>query len=338
RCCRRLESVTRDRTLWEIVDFRPDVLSLFHLKRYIHFLQPATRLIATRGPATSAATKHHHPSICKSFLRGVARNAPNLTILILENHIIDSSKLTLEDFPRSLQELRLQKCVMTHVFPDRSYFHRMNKSLPKLKILDLTDCDWFMPHSLLALSKSQSLEELVLTGCDVCDCLPYTSLAANFGFSALRVLDLRFTLVSDTEVSCFNRTTTLRELMLDAPGDTSRDFSITSYGGGGGGRVGGAQRLWAGGGPGQPHWNFQNEGVVIIEVGAYPRPVCRLESLVIRGYPGVTDTTLTHVADHMTYIRYLDVTGSGVTQQGIAQFKKKRPQVTIVPDIHAELS
>lgn len=77
-------------------------------------------------------------------------------------------------------------------FIDKKQFHMnvyllLEKLINIIQVLDLTGNEWFPTHSLLALSKSSSLEELILTGCNVTDALPYASLAANFGFCSLKV-------------------------------------------------------------------------------------------------------------------------------------------------------
>lgn len=92
RTCIRLSNLVRDKTLWENVDFRPHIITLRNLKKFIKFFQTSTKFIATRGPCDSSV-QLALPSISKSFLRGVAKNCPNLETLILEDHLLDSSKV-----------------------------------------------------------------------------------------------------------------------------------------------------------------------------------------------------------------------------------------------------
>ncbi|KAK9500735.1 hypothetical protein O3M35_001940 [Rhynocoris fuscipes] len=337
-CSQRLANICCDKTLWERVDLRPHRMSHNTIMKCLQFLQASTKFLATQG-FTSRKNSVYNPTISKSFLKTVSRNAPNLKTLILENHIIDSSKLILEDFPASLEHLGIRNCVMTNLPGDRSYFLKLNKTLPKLKILDLTGNDWFPPHSLLALSKSPSLEELILTGCDVRDALPYASLAANFGFSSLKALDLRNTNISDIEVTCFNRMSTLRHLYLCGSDnnqideslniDTSvTDYSIVTFGGGPGDGARMAAHGFGGAGP-----NAVGAEVIILQVGSFQRTPCKLETLVIRNYPGITDLTLKHAASFMKSLKFIDVTGSGCSEAGILDFKNARPEVRIQPDI-----
>lgn len=323
--CQRLYDICCDKSLWEVVDSRSQVLTFSSSNQFTDLIHANTKFLATRGPVGTGKQATNYPSLTKSFLQEVGKNAPNLKTLILENHIIDSAELLLEDFPSSLEHLGIFNCDMKNLPTDRSYFYRMEKTLPNLKKLDLSNNSWFVPHSLLALSKSTTLEQLTLAGCDVSDCLPYASLAANFGFTALQLLDLRKTCVSDIEVTCFNRTATLRHLYLCAtdPDEAEAqvtDYSITTFGGG----------SRDGHGP----LNMDG-GVIIIEVGSFPRPVCKLETLVVKNYPGITDVTLRHAAGSMKHLKYLDVTGTGCSEAGIVDFKKNRPDVRIIPDIIA---
>ncbi|XP_073974912.1 uncharacterized protein isoform X2 [Rhodnius prolixus] len=338
KCSQRLANISCDKTLWERVDLRPYKMSFCTLKKCVQFLQASTKFLATQGFANKRSS-NSHPTIPKSILRAVARNAPNLTTLILENHIIDSSKLVLEDFPSSVEHLGIRNCIMINLPQERSYFLKLNKTLPKLKVLDLTGNEWFPTHSLLALSKSSSLEELILTGCNVTDALPYASLAANFGFCSLKALDLRNTNVSDIEVTCFNRMSTLRHLYLCGRGtgeidsqniDTEvTDYSIVTFGSvpGEGGRM---ARGGAGGVDGGAE-------VIILQVGSFQRSPCKLETLVIRNYRGITDVSLRHAASFMKSLKFIDVTGSGCSEAGILDFKNARPEVCIKPDIATPL-
>lgn len=321
KTCERFNNISYDKSLWEKVDIRRFIITHKKLKKFSPFLQPSTKLLATRGPGPA----HLNATISKSFLRSLKETSPNLKTLVLDSHIIDTTKVVLDDFPESLECLSLINCDLKNLPTEKSYFYRLEKILPKLKTLDLSNNGWFVPHSLLALSKSPTLQNLNLKGCELSDCLPYASLAANFGFNALQCLDLRKTCISDIEVTCFNRTVTLRHLYLCASDPQHAeaqvtDYSITTFGGG----------ARDGHGP----LNIDG-GVIIIEIGSISRPTCNLETLVVKNYPGITDITLRHATLSMKQLKYLDVTGTGCSEAGILDFKKNRPDVTIIPDIMA---
>lgn len=57
---------------------------------------------------------------------------------------------------------------------------------------------------------------------------------------------------------------------------------------------------------------------------------CSLENLYVRNYPRVTDTFLKCAAETCKSIKFLDVTGTSCTLDGIGRYKAKRPDITIV--------
>lgn len=145
--------------------------------------------------------------------------------------------------------------------------------------------------------------------------------------------------MSDIEVTCFNRMSTLRHLYLCGRGtgeidsqniDTEvTDYSIVTFGSvpGEGGRM---ARGGAGGVDGGAE-------VIILQVGSFQRSPCKLETLVIRNYRGITDVSLRHAASFMKSLKFIDVTGSGCSEAGILDFKNARPEVCIKPDIATPL-
>lgn len=69
-------------------------------------------------------------------------------------------------------------------------------------------------------SKLPNLKKLNLRGCvSLKECVPYGSIATRFGFRKLESLDIRDTPISDSDIQCFNITTTLRELLMECPVD-----------------------------------------------------------------------------------------------------------------------
>lgn len=98
-----------------------------------------------------------------------------------------------------------------------------------LQELSLERCTWFETHDLIMFSKLPNLKKLNLRGCvSLKECVPYGSIATRFGFRKLESLDIRDTPISDSDIQCFNITTTLRELLMECPVDLRNQTAARS--------------------------------------------------------------------------------------------------------------
>lgn len=98
-----------------------------------------------------------------------------------------------------------------------------------LQELSLERCTWFETHDLIMFSKLPNLKKLNLRGCvSLKECVPYGSIATRFGFRKLESLDIRDTPISDSDIQCFNITTTLRELLMECPVDLRNQSTTRS--------------------------------------------------------------------------------------------------------------
>lgn len=312
QCCERLKQITYDHTLWDHVDFRPADVSSDELFKYVKFLGPTTKSFACCGKPEGRDVQ-----LTADIIQRITQTAPNIKTFIAQSYSIDGSQVELFHFPKAVEHLSLKHCLFTNLPEGRSYFYKVDQYLPNLKVLDLESCFWFAPHSLLALSKCKNLQELRFSYCWLEDFVPYASLGTRFGFTALRVLDLRWTWVSDRELSCFNKTETLNELYLDSPfgegGDTMiSDVGITSFGGG-------LQVL-------EP----SDDRIVLVRMGEKLHRNSSLKTLYVCNYRTVTDTSLKHAACCLKDLTCLNITGTSCTSEGIALFQKQRPNVTLI--------
>lgn len=66
-------------------------------------------------------------------------------------------------------------------------------------------------------------------------------------------------------------------------------------------------------------------------------PDTTLERLEVRGYRGVTDTALLHLVECSPNLRYLDVTGTSVTAQGVRDFSALKPNCVVVSNAKDEV-
>nr|XP_018906549.1 PREDICTED: uncharacterized protein LOC109036656 [Bemisia tabaci] len=350
RCCKRLQRVCKDFTLWEKVDFSTHGVSAADLLSYLQFLLPSTKSIQIKGLLHNESQKTAEnttvsnssgdcdenltdiSTLSSEFLASLALRCPKLEELSVEYCYIDAKKVRFEHFPQSLSSVSLRNSCVINLPSTCSYFSKIDEYLPNLTVLDLSYCSWFVPHSLLAISKCHSLRELRLQGCkEMGDCVPYASLASSFGFGALQKLDLRLTPMGDSEVSCFNKTRSLTHLYLEAPvnNDPSGPFcdisdrTVTAFGS--------RERVLID--PLHPGFRASLLPIMGFQYGndLYGN---RIQVLVLRNYRSVTDLSLKHAAKCMPSLEYLDITGCGCTPMGIKQFKSDRPNVTLV---HSEI-
>lgn len=97
-------------------------------------------------------------------------------------------------------------------------FQRIDEHLQLLEEISLEKCPWFETHDLVVFSKLPHLKRLILRGCtSLKGCVPYGSIATRFGFKCLQYLDVRDTPITDSDIQCFNVTSTLREILMDCP-------------------------------------------------------------------------------------------------------------------------
>ena len=59
----------------------------------------------------------------------------------------------------------------------------------------------------------------------------------------------------------------------------------------------------------------------------------QIERLTIRYYRSVTDISLRHLEECAPNLKFLDVTGTSVTQAGVRMFKEKKPNCIVVTDV-----
>ncbi|KAM3955057.1 uncharacterized protein ACR2FA_011068 [Aphomia sociella] len=146
---------------------------------------------------------------------GHLNQTSNLTSLALEYCNIDCDLLTLNHFPTALKRLSLRgtKCFNQRV--DRTFLFRVSDYLPELEYLDVSECQWMEPVSLMTLSKMSHLESLLMCDCHrLSEFVAYASLSTRYGFRKLKLLDLRGSPVGNSEVTALGWLPALQSLRL----------------------------------------------------------------------------------------------------------------------------
>lgn len=134
---------------------------------------------------------------------------------------------------------------------------------------------------------------------------------------------MRLTPVNDSDVSCFNRVKKLKKLYLEAvdcPDGKKKisDVGITSFGGE---RVINANVI-----------NEHPAGLAFVLIQNHKPAQSSLETLVLKNYQLVTDISLKHAAGCLLNLKQLDIRGTCCTQNGVDDFKKRRPEVELLSD------
>lgn len=220
----RLQKISRDHTLkLKIADFRPSaqVLQLSLVMNIVQsYFGNKTVFFAVTGFAknqlNTSLEKHEKVQSLSPCLFSLIKELSNLETLILEEHYIDANELPLSCFPSSVKHFSMKNCDVFNMPVKQSYFYSMVTIMPHLERLDLSGCQWFEDHSLMAISKCTNLKSLRVRNCPrVGVCPAYILLATRFGFDNIEVLDLRGTMIGGHEISAFRSKVTLKELYVD---------------------------------------------------------------------------------------------------------------------------
>lgn len=218
------------------------------LKR-MHFLNQETKSFRIRGLTSNYPfSSWDNPTITGNMLTMLKDSCPHLeTLSVVEgfinfnkvgdsensknktfsNHFPIIPQINIQNFPPSLVRLELNKCEVPKPKMPQMFFHRIDTHMARLEELCLEDSYWFETHDLVLFSKMPELRVLNLNGSSsMTHCVPYASIASRYGFKKLEVLDLRNTPVSDSDIQCFNITSTLKELLLECPRNLRDDVRI----------------------------------------------------------------------------------------------------------------
>lgn len=283
--CSRFQRVCQDASLWKHPDFTGSPpMDLKSIKKCVRLLHSRTESLALEGFLRS---KGAVTNLSEALLVDISKTAENLQTLKLHNCFIHGDQIGFEHFPKTLKHLSLDGCEIDNLPGDRSYFKNIHKHLPLLESLCLSGCGWVKNHCLMAICKLENLQVLNLRGCfRIGECFAYTALATRFGFNQVESFDLRETNITDTELACFGRKEKLKELLVG--GESAHTIS--------------------------------DRGILSIcaLVDNQPPPTA-LERLTLH-QTRVTDQGLQTLGRGLKTLRYLDVRGSTVTEEGVTAF------------------
>ena len=210
--CIRFKSLCLETTsLWLDPDFSGHPMELKRMKECLNLFHKRTRSLTLEG---MLKTKGQVMNLSESYLGDISKVCPDLTTLRLKHFYVNAGKILFEHLPSTLTKLSLLGSEF-HNLP-QPYFKNIHTKLPILEELDLTNCGWVTDYFLMAICKIETLKVLSLKGChNVGVCFAYCALATRFGFNKIEKFDLRDTDIKDTELVCFGRKPSLKELLIN---------------------------------------------------------------------------------------------------------------------------
>ncbi|XP_060858637.1 uncharacterized protein LOC132936003 [Metopolophium dirhodum] len=315
--CPNLLRVSHDWTLWKKPKFEKFEKSMEDV--YLSYLkEDTTELLISCNDVPSSDF-----SVSHKFLIQLETKCPELLHLTLTNQVFDAREISVKILHRKLKMLTIDNTTIENIPDSSSYLCDINNACPDLEQIIITNNGWFMPNCLYALSKLERLLYLSLAGCKQFKiCIPYAGITAIIGFKSLQTLDLRFTPVSDHELVCFQRLTTLKNVLLESPEymNHERDATITDLG------LAGFCTTFEFLYPYIQILIDRRNQVNLRRV----HERCRIETLYVRNYPKVTDAFLKTAVRTCPELKMLDITGSCCTLAEIENFKANRPGTKVI--------
>lgn len=229
-----------DRRLWTSFDYSELALTVDEILKRFKYVNKDTTKFKVKGLVKFFPHKKwQNNTITEHLLQKLQTLSPYLESLEVYEGFLDFQKVkfihwpfetchtvafnlqfSITEFPNSIKKLVFCGCEVNFASPARAFFNRIDIHMKHLQELSLERCTWFETHDLIMFSKLPNLKKLNLRGCvSLKECVPYGSIATRFGFRKLESLDIRDTPISDSDIQCFNITTTLKELLMECPVD-----------------------------------------------------------------------------------------------------------------------
>lgn len=230
KTCIRFKNLVCDRRLWTSFDYSKLALSVDEILKRFKYINKDTTEFKIKGLVKSFPHKKwQNNTITENLLEKLQKLTPHLESLEVYEGFLDFQKFTINEFPNTIRKLVFCGCEVNFASPARAFFNRIDTHMKHLQELSLERCTWFETHDLIMFSKLPQLKKLNLRGCvSLKECVPYGSIATRFGFRQLESLDIRDTPISDSDIQCFNITTTLRELLMECPIDLRNQSTTRS--------------------------------------------------------------------------------------------------------------
>lgn len=324
RTCARLRSIVEDRSLlWSQFDLSTKPLLAFQLRQRYRFLHEKTHTFRARGygeikkenkgKAAWLSLTNTHVTMTAAMLSLLQEKCPHLRKLELSAAVLHvQDQFNTLKFPASLQSLTLIRVRI--LYSPLMQLLPISFPLSNMRLLNtvcIEYCSWFHPSCLTDLGQLEHLRHLSLRGCpDMHDSSRYID--ARVHFQQLSTFDLRHTTVIDCVIQRIQYAPLLRELYMWSPGHShSKRITDDSIG-----KLG--------------------EIITFVDRQVRLREATdvQLERLTVRGYSGITNITLQHLAEFAPRLRMLDLRQTRVTPDGVMAFRVLRPECELLADDH----
>lgn len=219
--------------MWINIDFTARNLIIPEILNRLKWLNVCTKTFKIKGDCHGKSyskileRKDAQQLYIQSFakiIKSITEKCPLIEEVRFESCFFDwFVNFKIDSFPKNLKKLELINC-RGPVERASKIFTGIDKHLSHLEEIRIDYCNWLEIIDIMQFSKLTNLKKLSMKGCKKFDnSVPYLSLSCKFGFKSLEVLDLRETNIADSELTCFNAVTSLKELYLEGiPGDESQ--------------------------------------------------------------------------------------------------------------------
>lgn len=148
----------------------------------------------------------------------------NITVLALENQVFNAKKITMNDFPESLEELSLKN---TFIKCSKYFFRNSKDRMKNLRVLILDGCAWLESSFIMSVTKYKSLEIISTVMCKRVEtnAITYFSIS-QVGCRRLKIFDCRFTMLGHTLLAVFHRLPSLLGFYFHNIKTLSYDYGI----------------------------------------------------------------------------------------------------------------
>lgn len=222
--CSRWYRLSRSPGLWKRVDTHDMQLTSYQMQKLVPILPACVVHLQIRGLPILMV-----PLITPQVAIEIRERCPDLETLIIEDAFVAKhvhfTDITVEDLPQKLSVLSLRK---SFFHPDQFFCSVSHPTVPKIKVLDCSQCWCVTDDDIPFFTRLTDLQELYLEDCSI----TYAGVSLLLKrIENLRILDLEGTRIVDgTVILLATQCQTLEELFLGRTSVGDKDFRVLPAG------------------------------------------------------------------------------------------------------------